>query len=522
MKKVKKNIGVKIFALVWLVFIFASAISNFGLFADSLSAVRTEELGFKGFIDKVKSSYTSDVTLKTAYINLNGLFARLTGRTVYNEVATLKNGMLTAETVGEWDITPYAQTLSEFSRWLARNNIKYFYVQAPYKVDMKNEVLPDGILNGANANADSMVNYLADRDVDVLDLREYISADAEGINKYYYNTDHHWNNDGAFVAFQKITEAIYENYNEEEFKSSFLDKENWKAETYEDVFLGSLGKRVGKYYGGTDDLIYYSPKAETRMALYNNKYLKYFSGSFDDANKREGNLERDYFSKNPYAVYIGGDYPIVKHFNPDAELDLKVLFIKDSYSLPVQAFMSTVFKRIDVIDPRHIKAYTVSGYIECFKPDVVIQMMNPSVFTNKEYFELGMEEADYFYADSPHTVLKKKSYKVKTEGDRKYSRFATELSPETKYTFSFDDIEFKKNKNKRMTVALYNAETKEIIDSHIFDMKLCDEKEYREWTFITPDSKGTDIQLIIYAGEYKKISGNKQLVVKNAKLTEYR
>lgn len=522
MNSEKKNVGLKIFAVIWLLFIFISAVSNFNLFVDSVSVAYQDGLGFKGFIEQVKTAYTSDVKLKTTYINLNGLFARATGRTVYNDVVTLKNGMLALASDKELDTESLAEPISAFNKYLNEKDIKFLYVQAPYKMDLKNELLPTGVEDYSNINADKMVDFLNEDNVNVLDLRTFISSDAGSVEKYYYYTDHHWNSDGAFLAFQKISEEIFKIFEETENYSEFLDKNNWNKEIYENIFLGSLGKRVGQFFAGVDDVVTYKPSLKTDMSLYNNKYLQYKTGDFEAVNIRKEHLEKDYFEKDPYSVYIGGGYPIIKHTNPNASSGLKLLIIKDSYTLPVQAFLSTVFSRIDVIDPRLITAYSISEYVECYKPDIVIQMINPSVFTHNEYFEFGIEECERFASLEPEVVLKQREYEVEAAGKTTYSVFASELSPETKYTFRFKDVGFISSEEKRMTVALYNAETKEIIDSHIFDLELADNiADSKEWTFITPDIGGDDIRLLVYAGEYKKIKDDK-LIVYNAELLEYK
>lgn len=521
MKISKNKLGLKMFAVIWLVFIFGSALMNLNLFAGSLTATYNDGLGFKSFIEQVKTAYTSDLKLKTAYINLNGLFAKLTGRTVYNDVAVLNNGMLVNGAVGKIEMEPLADSVADFKEYLSDRGIKFLYVQAPYKLDLNNELLPTGVVNNSNINADNMVESLKNKNVEVLDLRKYISKDVESIEKYYYYTDHHWNNQGAFLAFQKIIEKVDEIFYGVDFNSDFLDENKWKKEVYDDILLGSLGQRVGQYYSGVDDVTFYTPEIDLTMAMYVNKYFTYYSGNFSDVNIRKGNIVKDYFNITPYAAYIGGNHPIVKHYNFDSTTDLKVLFIKDSYGLPVSAFMSTVFGRMDSLDPRYLTSYTISEYVECYNPDIVIQMVTPSVFTNESIFDYKTEDINKFKNQDPEIIVSHKKYNVTSDDKIEYSRFKTELKPETKYTFKFKDIEFLTSEDKRMTVALYNAETKEIIDSHIFDLEYSDADDLKEWTFITPEFIGDDLQFIIYAGEYKKIQQDKLTVI-DAELLEYK
>ena len=50
----------------------------------------------------------------------------------------------------------------------------------------------------------------------------------------------------------------------------------------------------------------------------------------------------------------------------------------DSYSRPLQGFLSTVFSEILALDQRRFKSgETVAGFVEEFKPAVVLQLDNP-------------------------------------------------------------------------------------------------------------------------------------------------
>ena len=81
------------------------------------------------------------------------------------------------------------------------------------------------------------------------------------------------------------------------------------------------------------------------------------------------------------ALYVGGIYPQTVHENPGAPLGVRVLLIGDSFARPVEAFLSVAARRLDVIDPRRTKRdFRLSEYVLQMKPDIVIQMINPSSF----------------------------------------------------------------------------------------------------------------------------------------------
>ena len=57
--------------------------------------------------------------------------------------------------------------------------------------------------------------------------------------------------------------------------------------------------------------------------------------------------------------------------------------------MPVQAFMSTEFEEVDVIDPRHYNS-SIAEYCAENKPDIVIMLINVESISNSAYTDLGM------------------------------------------------------------------------------------------------------------------------------------
>ena len=80
-------------------------------------------------------------------------------------------------------------------------------------------------------------------------------------------------------------------------------------------------------------------------------------------------------------AYFGGDYPEVIIKNNTLN-NGKILLIKDSFSLPFAAYLSTVVGEIHMIDLRYYKQQTVLDYIDDYQPDMVIILYNPSVLSD--------------------------------------------------------------------------------------------------------------------------------------------
>ena len=382
----KKNLGKSIFTVCIIAFLAAGFVLNVGILAEPWKRFWKKTTDFTEWIDETKAAYPKEFALKEQFINLNGLFARITGRTVCNGVSVLNNGMLSYDTVADLDMTPLSTAITQFHRFLSEQEIPFLYVQAPAKSDLADSLVPYGVEHYGNRDADELLASLSQNGVSALDLRQALAATPESVGQYFYRTDHHWNTHGAFAAFGEALHYLQTAFPSKAFDMTLADVSNWEQTVYENWFLGSRGKRVGVCFGGVDDLVIYTPKFETKMSFTVPLHQISHSGSFEETLIRPEYLDKpNYFDESPYYAYIGGDYPLVHHTNELAANDLKILLIKDSFSIPFQAFLSTAVRKLDVIDPRYLTDTTVQDYITKERPDVVLWMLSPTMFSHPCY-----------------------------------------------------------------------------------------------------------------------------------------
>lgn len=493
----KKNRAVRWMTVLLGLFITVFACLNLMLVAKPVKRFLKQETTFSGFVEEVQEAYTSDAWKgKSLFININGLFARVTGQRVCNEVVLLENGMLT-EPMDKLNVKPLAEAVAEFSGYLAEEEIPFLYVQAPYKEDAKDELLPVGVESYANENTEELLQLLNASKVNTLDLRPFLSETKELLEQNYFVTDHHWNSDGAFTAFQKISGKLTEIFPERRFDLTYTERSNWEEVTRKNWFLGSRGKRVGAWFAGVDDLSWYVPKFETFMSCAVPKYRSLYKGDFTAANLRETySTEKNYFDYNAYCLYIGGDYPLVQHRNLSASSDLKVLLLKDSYSLPLQAFLSTVVQELDVVDPRHFTECSIAEYVRRTEPDMVIMLLNPSMFGTAAYRKFGVaEEEPEFEVIQPATDIL-----VEVSESNQYHYTSLDAAYGKQYKITFDDVEFLQGSAEGVVVSLYNQTKKTILSSAVFDLEYCRREGGFELLIETPKSGEDTLWLIFYAG----------------------
>lgn len=519
-----KKHHINVLAAVVLLLLALLSAANYRAAERPLLRLARSEIAFEEFVDEVQSGYIANsFKPRNSFVNLNGLFARLTGRRVLNKIVRCENGMLTLP-MAHVDITNFAQSIVDFSEYLNEyEDIPFLYVQMPYKEDLDEELLPEGVVGYANESTDALLDIFQNNGVHSLDIRPQVSQTTELLEQYFYRTDHHWNPEGAFVAFQEILKELQEMFPEGNIDLDYTRKELWERHEKENWMLGSRGKRVGQFFGGTDSLIWLTPRFETEMsysAFYSGDLCK---GDFTTANIRTQYIERrDYFEEIPYFLYIGNNYPLGQHRNLAAPSALRVLIIKDSFSLPLEAYLSTVFQEVDALDPRELEELngrTIAEHIAWTRPDVVIFAINPGAFTNKKYQEFGVAGARQAYAQEGEYVIVEQQDIELNESDTENNYAAIPLEQNSVYKVTFDDVEVLTGETDGVGIQLYNRATNKNIDNVIFDLAYCEARGEFTWTFHTPETED-DLQLLFYAGIYGHTAGN-SVVYRNVQLEKW-
>ena len=503
-----KHRGRKLLAVTVLALLALLSAVNFRIVKTPLARLVRHEIGFTEFVNEVQNGYISGgFAGKNGFVNLNGLFARLTGRRTLNEVVRLSNGMLCVP-AGNMDITPLAGEIAGFSDYLRERDIPFLYVQLPYKEPLDGQVFPAGVTSYRNSNADRLLSRLSAAEVETLDLRPLVNRTPEMLERYFYKTDHHWNGDGAFAAFQEILSRLHESFPDGKIDLTCARADQWERHSIDDWFLGAWGKRVGTFFGGTDPLIWYTPRFETEMSCAVPVHGWLYRGDFADANIRAQYIEKkDYFGYNAYEVYIGGEYPLVQHRNLDAPSPLKVLWLKDSFTLPLQAFFSTVFQEIDVIDPRYFSECTIAEYVERAQPDIVVLAMNPSPQGSAPDDDFGVEEAAAMRAEAGPYVPVFRQDVTAAANDSDYNYAALPLEPNTVYRITFEGVDIFEGETEGVGLRLYDKTAETVLGSMIFDLAYCEAADGFSWVFRTPGTQD-ELQLLFYAGLYGSTAGN--------------
>ena len=335
---------------------------------------------------KTESIVNENILFKSKYIDIYGLVQKTIGkRYIVDDVDSTRDIVKTKDYMlsfvqGKEDMQQKAKGIIDLNKQLKENNISLIYVQAPYKI-RNNYNLPIGIKDFGNENADVLLEELPKENIDTIDLRGYFED--WDIKDEFFITDHHWKIKPAFEASTYITIELNKKHNFN-IDSFYTNIDNYNLINKEKSFLGSIGKRIGKYYSGVDDFEYILPKFETNLVV--KKGEQETAGNFEDTVIVKELIEDKDIKSNRYACYFGRDYSEIIIKNKSINTDNKMLIIQDSYGLVFSAMMSLRTSEVRVIDLRHFKQNEIE-YINNYNPDIVIIMYNPSIFSVQEAFD---------------------------------------------------------------------------------------------------------------------------------------
>lgn len=328
--------------------------------------------------NEIEAVYNSNFYERMGYIDINGFARRILGQKIVNGAIKDKNGYLNLvdnteykfDVKKEKDKSDKAIQILEYAK---ESGADILYVQRPWKnSDESEEVLPYGITLEYGLQFNYWCERMEEENVPVLDLREALNEH----ELKFYKTDHHWTIRTSLYAAGKIINTLNDNYNLN-LNEQLVDINNYDSEIFKNCFLGSQGIKTGKYYVGKDDFEVIIPKFDTSTILFrydNEGLVEKRSGNFSDA-FISYDLINDENYNNKYSSYTFDGYIENRIYNYNADNNLKVLLIADSFSRPLVTFFSQCFYETRNLDPqagRYTDSYV--EYIEEYKPDVVVMM----------------------------------------------------------------------------------------------------------------------------------------------------
>jgi len=281
------------------------------------------------------------------------------------------------------DTSVYKDYLVNFNSFLQTKNIKFQYVLTAESGDERLGQLPDGIkTNYCEQTSNELMQMLEECGIDYFDCYEYLRNSNKDYYSFFYKTDHHWNDYAGLYLAQEISKDLNNKYNFE-LNESILDLENYDVRRYENLFLGSIGKKITLGAASPENFELLLPKFETSYHFYDDSFINN-NGDYETALIDHDCFIYSYYRANPYGSYLYADQPILHVHNNNCSNGKRLLVFKDSKANVVNIHLTSVFEYVDIIDPRHY--YTnVFNYISETNPDMVLFMYSP--FNGKEFYD---------------------------------------------------------------------------------------------------------------------------------------
>lgn len=286
--------------------------------------------------------------------------------------------------------------LKELTDYTKENGIELFYFSLPNRYLILDPVYPSHVLSGLEQkNKEYFLNEVSSvEDLHVVDVAQNFrdSFTQEELKELYYQTDHHWNVDGAFEGYKAIYNVLNEQSNV--FEEPAFNKENFAKACYDNnQFIGSYNRQLYELIETKDSVCTMMP------TKFDFNTLDVYRGVITKENKIEdwqnvygSDLEKDQRVID-YAGMFTGDFKELSIINPQKkEEGTRVLFIKDSYANPMSFWLTQHFYQTTFYDMRYNKDRTLYEYLEKNDFDMIAFLYNDTTLLTPMY-DFNLEEA---------------------------------------------------------------------------------------------------------------------------------
>ena len=256
--------------------------------------------------------------------------------------------------------------LNDFNEYCKQNNTSFLFAIAPDKYCSPQVELPLPVKDYMNTTL-WFTRECDSLGVVCLNFQDLLYKKESHYSDGFFNTDHHWNIHTAFWAFQEIVGKVWPE------DSIIVEEGQFITEIATTEYLGSMGVRAGRCYAGTDIVELIAPKYNTDLTVeYKSKTLK------KDV-KRSGPFKTSVIdNQNPgYNMYITSDNSLIRVVNHKNTNGRRVLLIKDSFGVPVAAWLSLMCEELWIVDVRYAQEKSVCSMVEENDVDAVIMLYNP-------------------------------------------------------------------------------------------------------------------------------------------------
>ena len=302
------------------------------------------------------------------------------GTTTYEDVTLLNNGYATMADQDS-NYQPAVEGVTGAKQLADSIGADFLYVAVPPK-QRGPEDLPDGVVDYAVDKYYGITSEIKSQGISLIPMRDVLENSGQDWFSYFYLSDHHWRNNGAFICYQQICD--YMNGQGMPINQEAYNPDSYEIKQYQDVFLGTHGRMAGPMYTGLDGYELYLPKFETSFTLDVPSQGIHKEGNFEEAFVNYENVDHYSYDYYAYYTYLKEDYDlfeIVNNHNPEGA---HVLIVRDSSAVPVSVFLANQCSELDIVDLRYTTDRDVRQYITDKSPDLIIYLFGSGYLGNSQ------------------------------------------------------------------------------------------------------------------------------------------
>jgi len=307
---------------------------------------------------KMESYFTDQLLLRGTFVEMQARLSKNVLRQPFrNGIYTAEDGYLIEPSQAAQPIVPDA-----FRQFTQEVDRPVYFALAPSKtvVAERDGIIPDYVASNAIQRHKTMQAGFTKAGITSISLDRLQLSD-------YFKTDHHWNIDGAYQAYDEIVRTI----GKTEPALKKVEVNPGSKRSSEHPYFGSLARKTTLAYASTGDTIEY----------YGADQFKGIDVCYDNTcgqpliDKKFIKEEGDYADR--YEVFMRGNHGILSMTSKTK--GPKLLVLKDSFANPVLPFLARS-ANLEVVDVRYVnKDFDASEFAKQQNVDAVLFLHNSNI-----------------------------------------------------------------------------------------------------------------------------------------------
>ena len=356
-------------------------------------AFSTEAVVDGSYMSAYETYFTDQFPLRDGWMKAHVVFENVTKQTYINDYYVAADHILAKPLAytADQNLNVSIEQMNRLGDTAKNAGSELYFFYLPSRVIVLEDMYPSFMSKGYTTySKDYLYNGVTNEHVQKFDLStEFINNyTLEERKQLFYQTDHHWNEEGAINGYEFIHNTLANT-------STTVNGESFNASNYEKVcadqlnFVGSYNLQLYKLIRDHDDLAchYVSKKVnyDSDYTIYSgnvaNNGVVSASGLFGSKMKNtEGDIN--------YAEVFMQDYAeinIVNNQKVQAGETSKALIIKDSFANAVNLLVAENFAQTSILDIRYFTEMTIEQYIQTHGFDTIIILYNGETIFNSMY-----------------------------------------------------------------------------------------------------------------------------------------